>query len=141
MALKYTLKTARIEIDGPESYIEVRGLSPNHIVQLLQLNRPSIERLFNEFSNRDVSQITEEEVIEAGMGMIEQAPALVAHIIALAADAVDQFDEVVALPVGVQIAALERIADLTFTAGGGPKKVLALATKLMGSRQSGTPQP
>lgn len=135
MALKYTLKTHRIEIDGPDSYVEVRGLSLNNIVQLLTINKPAIDELFLQFSDRDPDSIAEADVMQAGMGMVENAPALVAHIISMAADAVDQFDTIVDLPIGVQVAALEKIGELTFAAGGGPKKMLALAMKLVG-RQS-----
>lgn len=141
MTLKYTLKTKRIEIDGPDNYVEVRGLSVNHIVQLMTINRPAIDELFSQFAGRDEGSINEAEVMNAGMGMVENAPAMVAHIIALAANATEQFDQIVDLPIGVQVASLEAIGELTFAAGGGPKKMLALAMKLVGNQQSKNPSP
>lgn len=131
--LNYTLKTDKV-MDGDEVIVTVRGLSPTDIVQLIQINRPAIEELFNRFSGREPETIDDADVAEAGLSMIEAAPGLVAHIIALAADALDQFDQVLVLPVGVQVEALEKIGKLTFSAGGGPKKVMALAMKLFQSQ-------
>ena len=139
MSFKYTLKSLPV-MDGDTEAFTVRGLSLNAIVQLLVINRASIEELFDKFSGREVDTIDETEIVNVGMGMIESAPGLVAHVIALGADATEHYDEIVNLPVGLQIAALEKIGELTFAAGGGPKKMLALALKLMRSGQSESPQ-
>lgn len=140
MAFKYTLKTKPV-MDGAEEVLTVRGLSLNDIVQLLLINRDAMEGLFEQFSGRNPESINETEIVSAGMGMVETAPGLVAHIVALAADATEHFDEIVNLPIGIQAAALEKIGELTFSAGGGPKKMLALAMKLVPKRQSVSLQP
>lgn len=133
MALKFALKTAKIEISGPENYVEVRGLSLNDVVQLVMLHREVIEELFNRFSGRDPDDITEADAAQTIMEMVEKAPGMVAHIIALAADALDQYDTVVQLPVGVQVTCLEKIGEFTFATGGGPKKLLGMALKMAGN--------
>lgn len=139
MSFKYTLKTALI-MDGETEVATVRGLSFTDIVQLLQVNREAMERLYAEFAGRDPNSIGEGEVTAIGMQMVEKAPALAGHIIALAADAPESFDDIIAMPVGLQIACLEKIGELTFTSGGGLKKTLALAMKAMsGASQSASP--
>lgn len=141
MALKFALKTAKIEIDGPDNYVEVRGLSLKDIVQLVELHRPVIEDLFNRFSGKTPEAITEADAAETIMEMLDKAPSLVAHIIALGADAAEQFDEIVNLPVGAQVTCLEKIGEFTFATGGGPKKLLGLALKMAGNARSKSSLP
>lgn len=136
MTLKYKVKTRNI-VDEGEVVGTVRGLSLNHIVGLINTNRGAVEKLFGKF--QDESTLADEDVAAIGMEMIEQAPVLVAQIIAFATDAYVDYEEVegvetpldtiMSMPVGLQLAFLQEIGDLTFSAGGGVKKVLALAMK------------
>lgn len=144
MALKYKVKTEKV-FDGDEEIGTVHGLSFNAIVGLIQLNRKAVEGLFNKFQGQDAETISEEEVSAVGMDMIGQAPLLVAQVIALASDAYDDeseeedgvLNEIMDMPVGIQLAFLEKIGPLTFNAGGGAKKMLALAIKaVQGGSQS-----
>lgn len=136
MALKYTVKTRKI-MDGDEEVGTVHGLSLNHIVGLINNNRPAVEALFSKF--QDKPEMSEDEVANIGMDMVEQAPLMVAQIIAFATDAYEGYvavegeatplDTIMSMPVGLQLAFLQEIGDLTFSAGGGAKKILALALK------------
>lgn len=149
MALKYRQKTEKV-MDGDEEVATVHGLSFNAITGLITLNRVAVEALFDKFQGRDPASISETEVSAIGMDMIEKAPVLVAQIIAEASDAYDGFDPkdegaenpmdvIMSMPVGLQIAFLEKIGPLTFNAGGGAKKLLALAMKAaQGGSQSAT---
>ncbi|MDO5646301.1 hypothetical protein [Paracoccus sp. (in: a-proteobacteria)] len=139
MALKYRIKTEKV-FDGDEEVGAVHGLSFNAIVGLIQLNREAVENIFNKFSGREADTITEGEIASVGMDAITQAPLLVAQVIALASDAYDGRDgvegedpqvlnEILEMPVGLQVAFLEKIGALTFNAAGGAKKMLALAVK------------
>lgn len=133
---KFTLKKAVIRVTEDEgNSFEVRGLSPNDITQLLMLHRPVMEQLFNQYAARDADSLTVEEIADSGaeiaMGMLEQAPALVAHVIALAADDVDAFDDYTVLPVGIQVDAISEIGRMTFETAGGAKKLLDLVRGLM----------
>ena len=102
--------------------------------------------MFAKFQGRDPGTIDESEVGAVGMEMIEKAPLLVAQIIADASDAYEGYNEetdenpmevILSMPVGLQIAFLEKIGALTFNAGGGAKKMLALALKaVQGGSQS-----
>lgn len=147
MALKYTVKTKDV-MDGDEVVGTVHGLSFNAIVGLINLNRPAVEGLFNKFQNRDPDSIDEGEINAVGMEMLESAPLLVAQIIAAASDAYEDhdprvenaespLDTIMGMPVGLQLAFLNEIMPLTFNAGGGVKKMLALALKAsQGASQS-----
>ena len=147
MAIKYTQKTKAIK-DGDDVIATVHGLSFNAIVGLINLNRDVVEALFNKFSGRDAESVTEEEIGAIGMEMLETAPKFVAQVIALASDAYDDFDaeqagaenpleQIMSMPVGLQLAFLQEIMPLTFNAGGGVKKMLALALKAsQGASQS-----
>lgn len=146
MALKYTQKTT-IVMDGETEAGSVHGLSFNAIVGLININREAVEGLFNSFQGREAETVSEDEISSLGMDMIKSAPMLVAQIIAEASDAYvgydpDSADEspmdvIMSMPVGLQIAFLEKIGPLTFNAGGGAKKMLALAMKAVrGGNQS-----
>lgn len=146
MALKYKVKTRKI-MDGDDEVAIIHGLSLNHLVGLINNNRAAVEALFNKF--QDTSELSDDEVANVGMDMIEQAPVMVAQIIALATDAYDDhiavegepspLDTILSMPVGLQLTFLQQIGDLTFSAGGGAKKMLALALKAArgGSQSAG----
>ena len=146
MALKYTVKTRKI-MDGDDEVGTVHGLSLNHIVGLINNNRAAVEALFNKFQDKTESAMTDDEVASIGVDMIEQAPVFVAQIIAFATDAYDDYvevdgepsplDTILSMPVGLQLSFLQEIGDLTFSAGGGAKKVLALALKAARSQSAG----
>lgn len=135
MALKYTLKTATIK-DGEQEIATVRGLSLNDIVQLLLINREAAGALFDELNGRDPEELTPSDITAVGSQLIESFPGFVAQIIAIAADAYEEegsdespIETILTMPVGVQIAALEKIGELTFV-GSSPKKLIALALKM-----------
>lgn len=137
MALKYTVKSRKI-MDGDDEVASVHGLSLNHIVGLINNNRPAVEALFGKF--QETADLKDEEIADIGMEMIEQAPLLVAQIIAFATDAYDNYDAadgepspletILTMPVGLQLHFLQEIGDMTFSAGGGAKKLIALALKV-----------
>lgn len=129
---KYTLKTAKIaSVEG----LVLHGLTPNDALQLFQLHRASMEALFAKLGGRDMAEVSETDVSDIALTLIESAPAFVAHVIALAAHAPEDFDEIVTFPLGVQIEALERISELTFE-GIAPKKFIGLVMGMF-NRQTG----
>lgn len=138
---KFTLKRSTIKVtDDENNSFQVRGLSPNDIVQLLDIHRPIMEKMFEQFSGTNpellmVETKATEDIAAAAshmaIGMIEQAPSLVAHVIALAADDVSSYDDYVLLPMGVQIDAIGEIGKLTFESAGGPKKLWDLAAGIL----------
>lgn len=147
MALKYKVKTIDVK-DGDDVVGTVHGLSFNAIVDLVNLNRETVETLFNKFSGREAESISDTEINAVGMEMLETAPLFVAQVIAAATDAfegydpkdengVNPLDTIMSMPLGLQLAFLQEIMPLTFNAGGGVKKILALALKAsQGASQS-----
>jgi hypothetical protein len=125
-------------MDGEDEVASVHGLSLNHIVGLINNNRPAVEALFGKF--QETADLKDEEIADIGMEMIEQAPLLVAQIIAFATDAYDNYDAaddepspletILTMPAGLQLHFLQEIGDMTFSAGGGAKKLIALALKV-----------
>jgi uncharacterized protein YqgV (UPF0045/DUF77 family) len=146
LALKYTVKTKAV-MDGDTEVAVVHGLSFNAIVGLVNLNRGAVEALFSQFQGKDANALSESDINAVGMDLIESAPVFVAQIIAAATDAYDGYsavegepsplETILEMPLGLQLAFLQEIGELTFNAGGGAKKVLALVMKaVQGGSQS-----
>lgn len=129
MALKYTPKTERIEFaDG--DFIEVRGLSVPDIQQLVEVNMETARDLFDQFSGRAENSFTLDDATSLARHLVTTAPAIMAHVIALGADSTDQFDVIKTLPLDVQMAALEKIAKLTFAMQGGAKNFVETVLRI-----------
>lgn len=139
MALNYTLKKEPV-MDGSEVVATVRGLSLNDIIELIILNKESMNGLFDQFSERDPDSITEGEIVSTGLGLLTTAPMFIAQIIAVASEAWEDYEDdgdkenplntILSMPTGMQIAFLEKIGMMTFNAANPPKKILALALKM-----------
>lgn len=144
MALKFTLRTHPVEVDG-EEIATVRGLSLNEIVGLINLNREIAETLFESFNGRDPSTITQAEVGKVGMGLITHVPEFVAQIIAAGSDAYDSYeakdgeptplDTIMRMSASEQLACLLKIGEATFK-GDAPKKLLGLVLVNLGQNRA-----
>jgi hypothetical protein len=116
----------------------VRGLSMNDISRLATLHRPIVEDLLERYVGLDPEALTAED-ISAGsakviVGLLEQVPAFLAHVIALGADDVEAFEEYSTLPMGVQLDALSEIGSLTVAGVGGQSKVRGLVANIAKSK-------
>ena len=118
MALKFTLKTERVEFaDG--DYVEVRGLALPDISALVDAHTATAVEIFDRFTGRAADPFTNDDAGTLAKELLLKFPAISTHVIALAADAVDKFDEIKLLPPDVQVACLEKIGNLTFQMQGG----------------------
>jgi hypothetical protein len=135
MSIRVYSKTAKI-MDGDEEIAEVRGLSPNDFFELYTLHKEAMEDIYNRFVNREPGTISEEEVMDVAGQAIQYAPKLMAHLIAIGANARDQFEDILAMPIGYQIDCVSKIVELTFAGGYGPKKILALVGQFQRTNQS-----
>jgi len=125
MAIKdFVLPTKEVSLpDG--STFAVRGLSLQDITLLVAEYGPTMEQFFQKYSgNPNIPALA------VGMELIREAPMLVAHLIALAADEPDAKVSVLRFPLTVQQEGLERIIELTFDANGGPGKFVEAVKKL-----------
>ena len=82
MALKYKIKREPVIDDDGSEIATVRGLSLNDIVGLVLINKDAMEGLFQQFNGRAPDSITDADINGVGISMIENAPTLVAQIIA-----------------------------------------------------------
>lgn len=118
MALKFSMKKERVPFaDG--DYVEVRGLSLPDLSTLVDAHLETVTDLFNKFTGRDPNSFTNADAGTLARELVVKFPAICTHVIALAADVIDHFDDVAKLPPDVQVASLEKIATLTFQMQGG----------------------
>lgn len=120
------LPSADIEFSGGK--FAVRGLSFDDIAFLVARNKDSLSNLFNQF--QDQGDLSLDNASAFILPLIETAPRLAAEIIACGAGDADDWEVARQLPFPVQVEALEGIIDLTFSAEGGPKKVLEAVVRL-----------
>lgn len=128
MSLK-DLKLPQAVVEIPGGSFAVRGLSPAEIEHLVREHRATLGALFDQFKTQAGS---EDDMIEAGAGLLMEAPELMARIIALAADEPDAVEFALKLPTAVQLAALGKIAGLTFSVEGDLGKLLATVVEKVG---------
>lgn len=120
MGLKEVLRPSET-IKFRDGEFNVRGLTPADITQLVRVHYEAASKAFDRFAGRDPNSLSLDDAGAMATDLFTEAPALVAHAIALAADEPDQFDKAMMLPLDVQVIAIEQIAILTFRAEGGVK--------------------
>lgn len=123
----FVLPTEEVQLPGGSTFA-VRGLSLQDITLLISKHGPVMEEFFRRYSGDDKAN-----PMEIGMGLVAQAPVLVAQIIAIAADRADKVETVLKFPLVTQQDALEKLAKLTFDANGGPKKFVEAVLRLVKS--------
>lgn len=139
------IPTAEVTV-SPGSKFAVRGFSLNDALGLYYRHTGQISNLFDEFAGRVKAggSVTASDV---GVALTSGAPRVLAEIIATAyglkADASNWDEEVSAVvdfPAAVQIDALQKIADLTFSSDMPPGKfaglVLAMARSALAARSN-----
>ncbi len=123
------------EIHTSGGTFTVGGLDSEAIFGLFQRRRDEIGAFYARIigAAQGGVAITLDQANSLASGLIADAPEIAAEIIAMASGEPD--DEYVAiaraLPFPTQIAALEAIADLTFTSEMPPKKVLETVVKML----------
>lgn len=129
MALKYTPMDGRIEF-GDDDFIEVRGLDVSDITQLFEVNQLVVAQIYDKVVGRDPDSFTMTDVEQLYAELVVAFPSVVNHVIALAADSLDQFVVVSRLPLDVKVAALERIGLMTFQMSGGLGNFLEIVMRV-----------
>jgi len=145
MGLKdYTPATETIQLPGDDSFV-VRGLALRDISALLQLHYDTAEKLFDKYVTAEATSIAlaaspdvEVPAFAASIGgtravimdALKTAPRMIADLIACAADEPDATENILRLPTGIQVSAVEGIIRLTLEAEGGLEKMLETVTKL-----------
>lgn len=129
MPVTYTLSYEKIEFKGGE--LAVRGLGIPEISQLVSLNTEAAVTVFGEVQKL-VAAGREIDLADLLFEILNRFQTAVAHMIAIAADEPEQMVLISKLPVDVQVAAIEKIARLSFAMDGGAKKFWGTVLALLG---------
>lgn len=129
MGLKH-LKLPSAEIKFTGGKFSVRGLSLDDIGYLVSHNKEKLSSLFDKFQEQQGDLDSTDSVTQFIGPLVETAPVLVAQVIACGAGDAEDWEVARSLPVPVQVEALEHIITLTFSAEGGPKKVMEAVIRM-----------
>lgn len=118
-------KPETIVVKGRNFSFEVRALSFTDLSALVRLHYTDLEALFTIYEQEAATGgISSVSVARYATGLIKDAPGLVSHIIARAADEPELVDVAGRLPLLAQVDALQAIGKLTFEEVGGAKKLM-----------------
>ncbi|MGV1944904.1 MULTISPECIES: phage pre-tape measure protein [unclassified Agrobacterium] len=130
--MKYTLKTEAVTFEGGE--IVVRGLTVPDLSQLVEVHQDSAVAIYEKFSGKNPEALSEQTVESVALEILGKFPSAIAHLLYLC-DAEREPDTTVepyaSLPIDVQVAALEKIATLTFAMQGGVKNFVETVVRLV----------
>lgn len=121
-------KPAHHEVTIEGGSFTVKGLSLEAISYLVQYHMPDLEAIFEMFQS--VGNLDDENMRPFVTALVQNAPGLVANVIAVAADEPDNAKEAAMLPAPVQIDTLLKIGDLTFKDIGLKKSLETVAALL-----------
>lgn len=111
---------------------DVRGLSFTDLSSLIRLHYTDLEALFTIYEQEAATGgINSTSIARYATGLIKDAPGLVSHVIALAADEPEMAGVASRLPLLAQVDALRAIGKLTFEEVGGLKKLIEMVTDLV----------
>lgn len=115
---------ATSEVKVARGVLVLRGLSVEDVLRIARANGEAFTSLFAKFTAEDAENLDLADTGRIAVSLAESAPAVVADIIAHAADDPAAREIARRLPFATQVECLEAIARLTFEMEGGAKKVL-----------------
>lgn len=124
------LKFAEAEVETSGGKFAVRGLSLHDVSAIVSEHGTAARKVFDRAM---AGQISKEDTASIGKILFEEAPELVIALIAVAAghNSPEGLAQAKKLNLSEQIAALEKIAELTFATEGSGKKVIAAAIRCL----------
>lgn len=114
----------------PDQTFAVRGISFRDLMLLVDRHGPVLAALYAKLAADPEAELSPEGIQRIVSATMEEAPQLVADLIACAAGDIDDGEKVLALPLTVQIDAIEKIAILTFISEMEVKKTLERVTAM-----------
>lgn len=131
----YQKQTRTFELKGGSFTVE--GLSFDKFAKLIREHLTDIEAVINlvDSANSGNLDFNEADVEKIVIAIAEEAPGLVANVIALSSGEDDPKAVIAAstLPLPVQISVIMEVVNLTFSEVGGIKKALETITSLLKS--------
>lgn len=122
----YKPTTESVPLPGGDS-LELRGLSFNDIVYLMETNKEALEEVVREFAVDDID-LDSDGIKTMMMKYVRKMPNLSAHVIAIACDEPESVENAKKLPLQTTFESLIIIARLTFEQAGGIKKLFDLVS-------------
>lgn len=113
-----------VTVKAGKTTIAVHGLSFIDISAIIKTHFDDLDGLFDIYEKHSGADFSNIAMGRYAVGLVKEAPGLVAHIIALAADEPDLVDVAGKLPLLTQVEALQAIGKLTFEEIGGVKKMM-----------------
>lgn len=117
---------------GKNASVDVRGLGIQDFSQLMHVHLEDLAGLIDIYE-KSGGNFTEASLLQFVLRLVTDAPGLVAHAIALAADEPELVDKAASLPIPVQLKLVQAIGTLTFEDLGGAKKTMAMLENLLAS--------
>lgn len=124
----FVLPTMEVQTPDGKTIFAVRGLSLDDVAALVAVHGPVMETFFTKYQGIDVADA---DSMAIGMELLGKAPALVANVIAVAADEPKLWTKVLKMPVAIQMDALQKIGKLSFDASGGPGNFFGLVKQMV----------
>lgn len=126
---------------GKKTTFDVRGLSFLDLSALMRTHFNDLENLFELYEKEAGQDINNMSMARYATALIKDAPGLVAHLIALAADEPQMVNNAHRLPLLTQVDALRAIGKLTFEEVGGVKKLIGMIADLAGELKARPESP
>lgn len=129
MSLKRYVAKERMVLLPDGENIAVRGLSFNHLSEIVTVHSTEAVKMFDEIVSKDGKL---ESKIAIGMieGMLLKFPPILNHIIACATGDSTAIEQAASLPVGTQIEILMAALELTFETSGGVGNLVESAVRI-----------
>ena len=115
---------------GKTASVDVRGLGIQDFSQLMHVHLDDLAGLIDIYE-KSGGNFTEAGMLQFVLRLVTDAPGLVAHAIALAADEPTLVDKASSLPIPVQLKLVQTIGTLTFEDFGGARKTRARLENLL----------
>lgn len=113
--------------EGGTTTLVLYGLEAHHIAFLAQEHSSALGALYD---SAIAGEITSERVPLVLETLLDEAPRLVAAVIAFGCREPEAMGQAASLPIGAQVEAVEKIVRLTLAGDTGGKKVLAIVNQL-----------
>lgn len=118
----YVAPTKSLVLDGGLT-LSIRGLGADDIVNLMMAQSEQVKTVFAKAINGGVQTSDMEGFI---VGLLADAPALVAVVIATGCGEPDAWENAASIPFGDQIVILDTIFEMTLSRSGGGKKLMEI---------------
>lgn len=125
----YKPETINVKINKSTS-VDLHGISMQDFSKLLRVHYQDLSALLDQYERSTGLQMTNIAMGRYAMNLIRDCPALVAHMIAIAADEPDMVDSASKLPLLAQLDCLKAIGTLTMEEVGNLKKLFTSLTNL-----------